>query len=138
MIFLLQRKIIPNKILLAESSGKCKITKFFGRTQFWELKSVERNHIIRVLRHTNGNKTETARLFKIGLTTLYRKIEEFGIKECIYDAMYRLTVLSTLVDTMLESQYRLYYNDDEYDFLSNVQYDRETKVFRAEITCKRR
>ena len=64
--------------------------------------------------------------------------EEFGIKECVYDAMYRLTVLSTLVDAMLESQYRLYYNDDEYDFLSNVQYDRETKVFRAEITCKLR
>ena len=64
--------------------------------------------------------------------------EEFGIKECVYDAMYRLTVLSTLVDAMLESQYRLYYNDEEYDFLSNVQYDRETKVFRAEITCKRR
>lgn len=64
--------------------------------------------------------------------------EEFGIKECVYDAMCRLTALSTLVDTMLESQYRLYYNDDEYDFLSNVQYDSETKVFRAEITCKRR
>ena len=64
--------------------------------------------------------------------------EEFGIKECVYDAMCRLTALSTLVDTMLESQYRLYYNDDEYDFFSNVQYDSETKVFRAEITCKRR
>ena len=64
--------------------------------------------------------------------------EEFGIKECVYDAMYRLTVLSTLVDTMLESQYHLYYNDDEYDFLSKVQYDRETKVFKARITCKRR
>lgn len=64
--------------------------------------------------------------------------EEFGIKECVYDAMCRITALSTLIDTMLESQYRLYYNDDEYDFLSNVQYDRETKVFRAEITCKRR
>ena len=64
--------------------------------------------------------------------------EEFGIKDCIYDAMYRLAVLSTLVDAMLESQYRLYYNDDEYDFLSNVHYDMETKVFRAEITCKRR
>ena len=64
--------------------------------------------------------------------------EEFGIKECVYDAMCRLTALSTLVDTMLESQYRLYYNDDEYDFLSNVHYDRETTVFRAEITCKRR
>ena len=64
--------------------------------------------------------------------------EEFGIKDCVYDAMYRLSVLSTLVDTMLESQYRLYYNDDEYEFLSNVQYDRETNVFRAEITCERR
>ena len=47
----------------------------------FDLKSVERNHIIRVLRHTNGNKTETARLLKIGLTTLYRKIEEYGIKD---------------------------------------------------------
>ena len=64
--------------------------------------------------------------------------EEFGIKECVYDAMCRITALSTLIDTMLESQYHLYYNDDEYDFLSNVQYDRETKVFRAEITCKLR
>ena len=45
----------------------------------FDLKSVERNHIIKVLHHTHGNKTETARLLKIGLTTLYRKIEESGI-----------------------------------------------------------
>lgn len=45
----------------------------------FDLKSVERNHIIKVLHHTQGNKTETARLLKIGLTTLYRKIEEYGI-----------------------------------------------------------
>lgn len=64
--------------------------------------------------------------------------EELGIEECAYGAMCRLTALSTLVDTMLESQYRLYYNDDEYYFLSNVKYDRETKVFKARITCKRR
>ena len=44
-----------------------------------DVKSVERNHVIKVLRHTHGNKTETARLLKIGLTTLYRKIEEYGI-----------------------------------------------------------
>ena len=44
-----------------------------------DLKSVERNHIVKVLKFTNGNKTETARLLEIGLTTLYRKIEEFGI-----------------------------------------------------------
>ena len=31
------------------------------------------------LHHIHGNKTETARLLKIGLTTLYRKIEEYGI-----------------------------------------------------------
>ncbi|EFL46601.1 Sigma-54 interaction domain protein [Prevotella disiens FB035-09AN] len=45
----------------------------------FDLKSVERNHIIKVLHHTHDNKTETARLLKIGLTTLYRKIEEYGI-----------------------------------------------------------
>lgn len=44
-----------------------------------DLKSVERNHIIKVLGYTHGNKTEAARLLKIGLTTLYRKIEEYGI-----------------------------------------------------------
>ena len=44
-----------------------------------DLKSVERNHIIKVLHHTHGNKTEAARLLKIGLTTLYRKFEEYGI-----------------------------------------------------------
>ena len=44
-----------------------------------DLKSVERNHISRVLRHTHGNKTEASRLLKIGLTTLYRKIEEYSL-----------------------------------------------------------
>ncbi len=42
-----------------------------------DLATVEKQHIRRVLRHTNGNKTETARLLGIGLTTLYRKIEEY-------------------------------------------------------------
>lgn len=46
----------------------------------FDLKSVERNHIVKVLHHTHGNKTETARLLKIGLTTLYRKMEEYGIQ----------------------------------------------------------
>ena len=44
-----------------------------------DLASVERQHIIRVLRHTNVNKTEAARLLGIGLTTLYRKIQEYGL-----------------------------------------------------------
>lgn len=43
------------------------------------LAAVEKSHICRMLHHTGGNKTEAARLMKIGLTTLYRKIEEYGI-----------------------------------------------------------
>lgn len=44
----------------------------------FELSAMERRHIARVLEYTKGNKTEAARLLKIGLTTLYRKIEEYG------------------------------------------------------------
>lgn len=45
----------------------------------FDLQSIEKQHIQKVLQHTKGNKTETARLLNIGLTTLYRKIEEYGI-----------------------------------------------------------
>jgi two-component system, NtrC family, response regulator len=45
----------------------------------FSLASVEKLHIQRVLNHTKGNKTESARLLNIGLTTLYRKIEEYGL-----------------------------------------------------------
>jgi len=45
----------------------------------FDLASVEKLHIQRVLNHTKGNKTETARLLNIGLTTLYRKIEEYRL-----------------------------------------------------------
>ena len=48
-------------------------------TESLDLKSVEQSQIIKVLRHTGGNKTEAARLLKIGLTTLYRKIDEYEI-----------------------------------------------------------
>ncbi len=44
------------------------------------LSSVERCHILKMLRYTNGNKTEAARLMNIGLATLYRKLEEYSIK----------------------------------------------------------
>lgn len=44
-----------------------------------ELSAIERAHIGKILNYTSGNKTEAARILKIGLTTLYRKIEEYGI-----------------------------------------------------------
>lgn len=45
----------------------------------FDLSSVEKLHIQKVLNYTNGNKTEAARLLNIGLTTLYRKIEEYKL-----------------------------------------------------------
>ena len=46
----------------------------------FDLASVERSHIQRVLAYTRGDKSEAARLLKIGLTTLYRKIAEYQLK----------------------------------------------------------
>lgn len=43
------------------------------------LASVEKNHIQKVLQYTKGNKTKTAEYLGIGLTTLYRKMEEYHI-----------------------------------------------------------
>ena len=44
------------------------------------LASAEKIHIQKVLNYTNGNKTETARLLNIALTTLYRKLSEYQIE----------------------------------------------------------
>jgi two-component system NtrC family response regulator len=44
------------------------------------LASAEKIHIQKVLNYTNGNKTKTAELLKIALTTLYRKISEYGLE----------------------------------------------------------
>jgi two-component system NtrC family response regulator len=50
-----------------------------GETDPMKMEQVEKQHILKVLTYTKGNKTETARLLGIGLTTLYRKIEEYKI-----------------------------------------------------------
>lgn len=46
----------------------------------FDLALVEKQHIQKVLFYTKGNKAEAARLMNIGLTTLYRKLEEYKIK----------------------------------------------------------
>lgn len=51
-----------------------------GPSPTFDLAAMEKLHIRRVLAYTKGNKTEAARLLGIGLTTLYRKIEEYGIR----------------------------------------------------------
>jgi len=55
--------------------------EFTAQENKFNLNQIEKQHIQKVLIHTKGNKTETSRLLGIGLTTLYRKIEEYGIGE---------------------------------------------------------
>ncbi len=40
----------------------------------------ERRHIVSILQRTDGNKEQAARLLNVGLSSLYRKIEDLGIR----------------------------------------------------------
>lgn len=44
------------------------------------IRSLEREHIHKVLEYTKGNKAEAARLLEIGIATLYRKLEEYHLR----------------------------------------------------------
>ncbi|MCB0518099.1 MAG: sigma-54-dependent Fis family transcriptional regulator [Lewinellaceae bacterium] len=44
-----------------------------------KLAEMEKHHIRKVMAYTKGNKTRSADLLGIGLATLYRKIEEYGL-----------------------------------------------------------
>jgi DNA-binding NtrC family response regulator len=46
----------------------------------FELAGAEKIHIQKVLNYTGGNKTKTAELLGIALTTLYRKMNEYGLE----------------------------------------------------------
>lgn len=66
---------LPPELQCAENEHvKSKVLSAF------ELASAEKIHIQKVLNYTNGNKTETARLLNIALTTLYRKLSEYGLQ----------------------------------------------------------
>lgn len=82
------KNIIERAVILANTTQlnvdslttELQITNYKSQTlSAFDLASMEKLHIQRVLNHTKGNKTEAARLLNIGLTTLYRKIEEYGI-----------------------------------------------------------
>ena len=64
---------LPFDILNCQSSVSTPYLSAFS------MASIEKLHIQKVLNYTKGNKAETARLLEIGLTTLYRKLEEYGI-----------------------------------------------------------
>jgi DNA-binding NtrC family response regulator len=45
------------------------------------LRALEARHITRLMQEQTGNKPEVARRLGIGLTTLYRKLQEYGIEQ---------------------------------------------------------
>ncbi|MBP6184758.1 MAG: sigma-54-dependent Fis family transcriptional regulator [Saprospiraceae bacterium] len=68
---------LPNELQHpALSKGKA----FPSILSAFELASVEKLHIQKVMNYTNGNKTKAAELLGIALTTLYRKLSEYGIE----------------------------------------------------------
>ena len=46
---------------------------------FPTLAQVERAHILRALQHCGGQPSKAAKLLRIGRTTLYRKLREYGV-----------------------------------------------------------
>jgi DNA-binding NtrC family response regulator len=47
----------------------------------YTLRDLEREYIGRVLDNVNGNKTEAARILGVDRTTLYRKLDEYKLKD---------------------------------------------------------
>ncbi len=78
------KNIIERCVILAEGTelGPELLPQDFNvlsSADAFDLASAERKHIVRVLAHTQGNKTQAAKLLGIGLTTLYHKIKEYGL-----------------------------------------------------------
>jgi len=83
------KNVIERSVILSEGGILGVEGLPFGEREFREgasvlsnfsMSNMERQHIQRVLKHTNGNKAEAARLLEIGIATLYRKIEEYKIQ----------------------------------------------------------
>jgi DNA-binding NtrC family response regulator len=70
---LLTESDLPNDLLMndAGTTNKSKLS----------LQDLEKGHILSVLKSTGNNKAETAEILGIGLTTLYRKLNEYNLSE---------------------------------------------------------
>ncbi|WP_082171117.1 MULTISPECIES: sigma-54-dependent transcriptional regulator [Chryseobacterium] len=67
---------LPVDILAKQEQNEFSQSKMMSA---FSMASAERMQIQKILKHTNGNKAEAARLLEIGIATLYRKIEEYSI-----------------------------------------------------------
>ena len=69
---ILTQDVLPYEIQHQQDNSNKTMSAF-------SMQSIEKLHIQKVLNYTKGNKAETARLLEIGIATLYRKIDEFGL-----------------------------------------------------------
>jgi two-component system, NtrC family, response regulator len=76
-IILSENGILSEELLPLELAGQI---PYVEETDNQSIESVEKNHIIKVLNEVKGNKNEAAAILKIGLTTLYRKLKDFGLE----------------------------------------------------------
>jgi DNA-binding NtrC family response regulator len=83
------KNVIERSVILSEGGILGVEGLPFGEREYREgasvlsnfsMSNMEKQHIQRVLKHTNGNKAEAARLLEIGIATLYRKIGEYKIQ----------------------------------------------------------
>jgi transcriptional regulator with PAS, ATPase and Fis domain len=64
---------------LGDRKPKKQVTPTDGSSPIVSLAAVEKEHILTVYRQSNQNKAKTAKLLKIGLNTLRRKLEKYDI-----------------------------------------------------------
>ncbi|CAN5484735.1 sigma-54 dependent transcriptional regulator [soil metagenome] len=66
---------LPNEFINSSSSAGSALVN-----DFVDLRTVEKNHILKILSRAEGNKTEAAKMLDIGLATLYRKLKEYDLE----------------------------------------------------------
>jgi DNA-binding NtrC family response regulator len=82
------RNVVERSIILSEGgllSANLLPNEFFSESNkenadSLKLENIERQHIISILEKTNNNKTKAAEILGIGLTTLYRKLQSYGLE----------------------------------------------------------
>jgi len=79
------KNVIERAVILTEEEELMPDMLPFTKTQTiaegenLSISSLEKQHIQKILSQTGGNKAEAAKVLGIGLTTLYRKLEEYKI-----------------------------------------------------------
>jgi DNA-binding NtrC family response regulator len=78
-VIMTDSSVITTDLLPIEIKQNAILTSTNEVSSSFELSNAEKIHIQKVLNYTNGNKTKTAELLGIALTTLYRKLSEYKI-----------------------------------------------------------